>query len=110
MMAHLDSVVPLSSLRTTLNQPLLFPTFTGVQDKKVETSGRDVLPTVSRKRNFAIATAFDNVSNVGVNIKGQQYQARIQSNLTGNVTHGVYTYILARNVINYSPQGVLVQT
>lgn len=110
MMAHLDSVVPLSSLRTTLNQPLLFPTFTGVQDKKVETSGRDVLPTVSRKRNFAIATAFDNVSNVGVNMKGQQYQARIQSNLTGNVTHGVYTYILARNVINYSPQGVLVQT
>lgn len=110
MMAHLDSVVPLSSLRTTLNQPLLFPTFTGVQDKKIETSGRDVLPTVSRKRNFAIATAFDNVSNVGVSMKGQQYQARIQSNLTGNVTHGVYTYILARNVINYSPQGVLVQT
>ncbi len=70
------------------------------------------------KRNFGIGIACDNVSRVGISFRGQNYATRIQSSLnTQNAVNSgvvdvspnaIYTYVLARNTLQYSPQGIMV--
>jgi hypothetical protein len=70
------------------------------------------------RRNFGIGIACDNVSRVGVSFRGQNYATRIQSSLnTQNAVNSgvvdvspnaIYTYVLARNTLQYSPQGIMV--
>ena len=70
------------------------------------------------KRNFGIGVACDNVSRVGISFRGQNYATRIQSSLnTQNAVNtqpidvspnAIYTYVLARNTLQYSPQGIMV--
>lgn len=70
------------------------------------------------KRNFGIGVACDNVSRVGVSFRGQNYATRIQSSLNtqnavntdpiDNSPNAIYTYVLARNTLQYSPQGIMV--
>lgn len=69
-------------------------------------------------RNFGIGIACDNVSRVGVSFRGQNYATRIQSSLNtqnavnanpiGQSPNSIYTYVLARNTLQYSPQGIMV--
>lgn len=70
------------------------------------------------KRNFGIGVACDNVSRVGISFRGQNYATRIQSTLNaqsplndqpvGTSPNAIYTYVLARNTLQYSPQGIMV--
>lgn len=59
-------------------------------------------------RNFGIGLALDRVSDVGVNFKGQSYATRIQSTLDGKSPNAVFTYVKAKNVLQYSPNGIMV--
>ncbi len=67
-----------------------------------------VITTDSNVRNFGVGLALDRVSDVGVNFKGQSYSTRIQSSLDGKSPNAVYSYVKAKNVLQYSPNGVMV--
>ena len=62
------------------------------------------------KRNFGIGLAMDRVSDVGVSFKGQSYATRIISDLDGKSPNAVFTFILSKNVLQYSPQGIMIAT
>ena len=64
--------------------------------------------SVDAKRNFGIGLALDRVSDVGVNFKGQSYSTRIQSTLDGKSPQSVFTFVKAKNVLQYSPNGIMV--
>lgn len=106
-----------------LNQPQLdgfggndlIPAF----DKVAETailagsplSGRQLTQEIDvGVRNFIIGLALDRVSDVGVNFKGNSYSTRIQSSLDGNSPNAVFSYVLSKNTLQYSPQGIMVAT
>ncbi len=59
-------------------------------------------------RNFGVGLALDRVSDVGMNFKGQSYATRIQSTLDGKSPNAVFTYVKAKNILQYSPNGVMV--
>ena len=61
-------------------------------------------------RNFGIGLAMDRVSDVGVSFKGQSYATRIISDLDGKSPNAVFTFILSKNVLQYSPQGIMIAT
>lgn len=61
-------------------------------------------------RNFLIGLALDRVSDVGVNFKGNSYSTRIQSSLDGNSPNAVFSYVLSKNTLQYSPNGIMVAT
>lgn len=65
--------------------------------------------SVDQQRNFGIGLALDRVSDVGVNFKGQSYSTRIQSTLDGKSPQSVFTFVKAKNVLQYSPNGIVVQ-
>jgi hypothetical protein len=70
------------------------------------------------KRNFGVGIACDNISRVGISFRGQNYATRIQSSLNTQTAqntnpidvspNAIYTYVLARNTLQYSPQGIMV--
>ncbi len=70
------------------------------------------------KRNFGVGVACDNISRVGISFRGQNYATRIQSSLNTQTAqntnpidvspNAIYTYVLARNTLQYSPQGIMV--
>ena len=64
--------------------------------------------TDANVRNFGVGLALDRVSDVGVNFKGQSYSTRIQSSLDGKSPNAVYSYVKAKNVLQYSPNGIVV--
>jgi len=59
-------------------------------------------------RNFGIGLAMDRVSDVGMSFKGQSYATRIQSNLDGKSPNAVFTFVLSKNTLQYSPQGIMI--
>ena len=59
-------------------------------------------------RNFGIGLAMDRVSDMGMSFKGQSYATRIVSDLDGKSPNAIFTFILAKNTLQYSPMGVMV--
>ncbi len=75
------------------------------------TGGRQITQEVDvGVRNFLIGLALDRVSDVGVNFKGNSYSTRIQSTLDGNSPNAIFTYVLSKNVLQYSPNGIMIQS
>jgi hypothetical protein len=75
------------------------------------TSGRQTAQEIDvGVRNFIIGLALDRVSDVGMNFKGSSYSTRIQSTLDGNSPNSIFSYILSKNVLQYSPNGILVSS
>jgi hypothetical protein len=111
IMVHaLDAVKKYSSIQSTLSQPLLLGYSRG-DEIIYRTSGSQQGTTVdSGKRNFAVGLAMDRFSGVGVNFRDQAYSSRIQSTLDGKSPNSVYTYVLARNTLAYSPSGIMVSS
>jgi hypothetical protein len=62
------------------------------------------------KRNFGIGLAMDRVSDVGMSFKGQSYATRIQSNLDGKSPNAVFSFVLSKNTLQYSPNGIMIST
>ena len=108
----LNALKPLYALTKTLNQKQLLGY--GGNDLKVYADADEPVQQVeessSGERNFLIGIALDNVSGVGMSFRGQAYATRIQSNLDGKSPNAVYSYVLSRNTLVYSPQGIMVQS
>lgn len=60
------------------------------------------------RRNFGIGLETDPVSDVGVDFKGQSYATRIVSTLDGQSPNAVFTHLLCKNVLTFSPSGIMV--
>lgn len=71
--------------------------------------GNDVskFTQVENKDVFGIGVAEDPY-RVGVNFKNTNYGIRIVSDLNGSSPNSVFTYVLAQNMLQYSPQGISV--
>jgi len=117
----LNALQSYSSLSKMLNQPQLFSfgTKDGVISQAVDDSGGNtsiphgrpqVLSSVDAKRNFAVGIAMDRVSQQGISFKGQSYALRLQSTANGDSPMSVFTYALSKNVLTYSPQGIMVSS
>lgn len=104
-----NAIQPFSSLTKILDQPRMFPF--GTKDQEIyapETLQKSSV--VDERRNFLIGLALDRVSNQGMDFRSKSYALRIQSTLDGNSPLSIYTYYLARNVLQYSPQGISVSS
>ena len=71
--------------------------------------GKDVskFTQVENKEVFGIGVAEDPY-RVGVDFKNTNYGLRIVSDLNGSSPNSVFTYVLAQNMLQYSPQGISV--
>lgn len=104
----LNSISPFAQLRKLTNQPQL-QGFGGEDQRIYDSSGLQGVSSVDAGvKNFAIGVAVDNISQVGVDFRGQAYSSRIQSNLDGKSPNAVYTYIKNKNSLVYTPQGISV--
>ena len=114
--AALNALQPYTSLTKMLNQPLLFPY--GTKDGVItsDTTGSilhpepQVLTSTDPARNFCVGLAMDRLSGQGIDFRGTSYALRLQTDLDGNSPMSVYTYSLARNVLNWSPSGIFVSS
>jgi len=59
---------------------------------------------------FGAGVNFDPLTRVGVDFKNTNYGLRIESDLDGASPNSVYTYVVAKNTLTYSPNGIMVQT
>jgi hypothetical protein len=111
-MAYIDSVSPSYGGRAKqIDQLLTLPSKADVQDKRIYAQNiAQRVQTVSRNQNFGIGVAFDRVSEHGIDMRQKSYSMRLQSNLTGGLTSSIYTFVRARQQIQYSPQGVMVSS
>ena len=73
-----------------------------------KTANRDHGIRADAARNFGIGLSTDDVSDVGVDFKNQAYATRIVSSLNGQSPNAVFTHLLCKNVLTYSPQGITV--
>ena len=73
-----------------------------------KSANRDHGIRADASRNFGIGLETDPVSDVGVDFKGQAYATRIVSSLNGQSPNAVFTHILSKNSLSYSPQGITV--
>ncbi len=109
----LDAIMPYSTISHLSNQPIN-EGFGGNDEVVYESNGTQQTFTQANPaasgRNFAIGVALDNISGVGIDFRGQSYATRIQSNLDGKSPNAVYTYVLSKNTLVYSPQGIQVQS
>lgn len=106
----LNAITPFYNITHLTNQPLLL-NYGGNDQVIYDADGLQKFNSVDAgKRNFAVGLAIDNVSQVGVNFRGQSYATRIQSTLDGKSPNAVYTYVMSKNSLVYSPQGIMVQS
>lgn len=106
------SAVPTNNKQAnhSLNQPLLL-NYGGNDENIFDIQGLQGYQSADANlRNFAIGLNTDPTSGVGISFKGQSYATRIQSTLDGKSPNAVYTYVLNKNTLIYSPQGIMVQS
>tara|TARA_R110002072_G_scaffold41120_1_gene115936 strand:- start:7323 stop:8711 length:1389 start_codon:yes stop_codon:yes gene_type:complete len=58
---------------------------------------------------FGAGINLDPLTRTGVNFKNTNYGLRIESELDGSSPNSIFTYVLAKNTLTYSPQGIMVQ-
>ena len=108
----LNSILPYPKTAHTLQQPLLLGF--GQEDTRIwdrASGGPQVTTSVdSGAKNWGVGISVDPVSGVGLDFRGQSYATRIQSSLDGKSPNAVFTYVLAKNVLQYSPSGISVQS
>lgn len=111
MMSYLNAFSPLNNNSRMINQKQLLGygandvmPFKQLGDPANESKGKQA----DANRNFGIGLAMDRISDVGINFKGQSYATRIQSTLDGKSPNSVYTFVLSKNTLQYSPQGIMV--
>jgi hypothetical protein len=59
---------------------------------------------------FGAGVNLDPLTRVGVDFKNTNYGIRLESNLDGNSPNSIYTYVVAKNVLTYSPNGIMVSS
>tara|TARA_R110000765_G_scaffold351637_1_gene441625 strand:- start:44 stop:1426 length:1383 start_codon:yes stop_codon:yes gene_type:complete len=106
---YLNAISPYATLSHTLQQPLLLG-FGGKDRKPFDPSLDSVTTVDAGAKNFGIGINVDPVSSVGLDFRGQSYATRITSNLDGKSPNAVFTYVLAKNMLQYTPQGIQVMS
>ena len=119
----INALQPFNSASKMLNQPQLYPFGTkdsvisstssaapGTGQAIIQHPDTQVLKTVESDRNFAIGLNLDRISQQGMDFKSQAYSIRIQSSNDGASPISMYTYYLAKNLLQYSPQGISVSS
>jgi len=110
MVNALDAVRRVGSITSMLSQPLLLG-YGGGDQIIYRTSGLQEGTSVdSGKRNFAIGLATDRFSGVGLDFKDVAYSSRIQSTIDGKSPNSIFTYVLSKNLLTYSPSGISVMS
>ncbi len=71
---------------------------------------RSVGVLADARRNFGVGLNLDKVSDVGMNFRDSAYSVRIVSTLNGNSPNAMHTHLLSKNVLTYSPQGIMIST
>jgi hypothetical protein len=61
-----------------------------------------------RKKVFGLGINCDPITRSGVSFKDTDYNLRIQSTLNGQSPNAVNTFVMAKNILQYSPQGFAV--
>ena len=59
---------------------------------------------------FGAGINLDPLTRSGVNFKNTNYAVRIVSELDGLSPNSIFTYVVAKNVLTYSPQGISVSS
>lgn len=122
---YLDSIRPYNTITNTLvstwtnnnintltTPQFYFPSTVVTNDRIVGVPfglSRELSTLPDNKPVFGVGVRLDKMSNVGVDFKSVPYSVRIVSDLDGNTPNSIYTYVLARNQLIYSPDGVAVQ-
>ena len=106
----IDSIKPLPSYNHSL---VSLNTNNGVGDdigfQNVPTPRNDNT-LAEQKAVFGAGINMDPLTRVGVDFKNTNYGLRIESALDGNSPNSVYTYVVAKNVLTYSPNGIMVSS
>ena len=58
---------------------------------------------------FGCGINLDPMTRSGVDFKNTNYAIRVESDLDGNSSNSIYTYVVAQNTLTYSPNGISVQ-
>ncbi len=106
----IDSIKPLPSANHSL---MSLQTQNSVGDKigfSLDPVPEKSATLTDPKPVFGAGINFDPLTRVGVDFKNTNYGIRIESGLDGQSPNSVYTYVVAKNVLTYSPNGIMVQT
>ena len=57
---------------------------------------------------FGAGINLDPLTKTGVNFKNTNYGLRLESDLDGSSPNSIFTYVIAKNVLTYSPNGIQV--
>lgn len=96
----------------SLNTELGLKTLTEVVDNEptqLETGANGKIDS-DAKRVFGLGVNMDKITRSGVSFKDVDYGLRIQSNLNGSSPNAVHTFVLSKNILEYSPQGFGVRS
>ncbi len=106
----MDAIKPMASANHSLTS---LQTQNGVPDK----IGFSQSPEPERsatlsdpKPVFGAGINFDPLTRTGVDFKQTNYGIRIESDLDGSSPNSIFTYVVAKNVLTYSPEGIMVRT
>jgi len=106
----IDAIKPLPSANHSL---MSLQTQNSVPDK----IGFNLVPVPEKSQTlsdpkpvFGAGVNFDPLTRVGVDFKNTNYAIRIESELDGASPNSIYTYVVAKNTLTYSPNGVMVMT
>ena len=106
---YIDSVKPLESFNHSLvslntNNNLATETGFHLQENPTNKNSQTEPSPI-----FGAGINLDPLTRSGVNFKNTNYGLRIESSLDGASPNSIFTYVLAKNVLTYSPQGIMVQ-
>tara|TARA_R110001606_G_scaffold206831_1_gene354541 strand:+ start:166 stop:1554 length:1389 start_codon:yes stop_codon:yes gene_type:complete len=106
---YIDSIKPLGSYNHSLVS-------LNTNNKLAVETGFELIDRPSNRNTqaepspiFGAGINLDPLTRSGVNFKNTNYALRIESNLDGQSPNSIFTYVLAKNTLTYSPQGIMVQ-
>jgi len=107
---YIDSIKPYTAWNHASPSPM-------TQEKLPVQIQRDLSGLASRvamepepKKIFGAGINLDPITRSGVDFKSSNYAVRIESGLDGASPNSIFTYVMARNTLTYSPQGISVSS
>jgi len=107
---YIDGIKPYSAWNHASPSPM-------TQEKLPVQIQRDLSGLPSRfameaepKKIFGAGINLDPISRSGVDFKQSNYAVRIESGLDGASPNSIFTYVMARNTLTYTPQGISVSS
>ena len=107
---HIDSIKPFSAWNHA-SPSMMTQEKLPVHIQK-DLAGTPVRPEMEAEptKIFGAGINLDPLTRSGVNFKNTNYAVRIESELDGLSPNSIFTYVVAKNVLTYSPQGISVSS